>query len=151
MSNEMVTDRTFGDVKKAKTIRNRGVPFTADEVEILERGTLTINTINRIERKQAEIRQALNEWGYYNNSGENKGDWTYSDYFLDSDFSRVCSNNAKLRASFWVHSDTPENALSKYDFEEINKLEKILANLEAVVSSLRCYECNTFYSGEEIK
>ena len=55
----MIFDRTQEDVDTAVRLRNEKVKefknLTNEEINTLERGTITINTLNRIENKQTEI------------------------------------------------------------------------------------------------
>ena len=55
----MIFDRTQNDVDAAISLRNKKVKgfesLTSEEINTLERGTITINTLNRIENKQMEL------------------------------------------------------------------------------------------------
>ena len=66
----MIYNRTATDVSLAKRLRaekvQKFIELTDDEVQTLERGTITINTLNRIEDKQAEIKAMLDDMGYLN-------------------------------------------------------------------------------------
>ena len=61
----MIFDRIQEDVNSAISLRNSKVKafedLTREEINILERGTITINTLNRIENKQAEISELLSQ------------------------------------------------------------------------------------------
>ena len=85
----MIINRTITDVNEASRIREevikRFLTPTDAERQTLERGTLTINTLNRIENEQEAIKTLLNSIGYYNNLIINKS-WTTSDYFSSADF-----------------------------------------------------------------
>ena len=56
----MIFDRTQNDVDTAILLRNTKVKkfetLTESEIATLEKGTLTINTLNRIEAKQEELK-----------------------------------------------------------------------------------------------
>lgn len=154
----MITDRTSADVLAAKEIVRTnhrifggGYDLTDEQIATLERGTLTINTLNRIEGKQAEIKTLINECGYYNTAEVTNRTWDYSDYFTKSDLERLVKNNSILRESFFVASDAPDNATARYHFEEINKLEKILVLLTEALAQLEANirECDTFWCGED--
>ena len=60
----MIFDRTASDVDAAIKIRDEKVKsyqeLTEEDVDILERGFITLNTINRIEEKQSELKSLLN-------------------------------------------------------------------------------------------
>ena len=150
----MVYDRTIEDVNEAKRIAEEVIKAfqtpTQTQLDILERGMLTVTAINRIESKQEEIRQRLNEAGYYDNLGSNQTDWVAYDSFMQEDLQRLADNCKSLRNSFFVYADTPEPPKPIYHFEEINKMEKILVDLESAIQDMvsRYRECGTFNSGE---
>lgn len=151
----MIYDRTIEDVNEAIRIVNervkRFLPLTASEWDKLERGLMTVDTINRIESKQAEIRDSLNKNGYYNNVGLNKS-WELNGYFMQEDLDRLARNTEMLRNSIKVYIDTPSPPKPIYHFEEINKMEKILVDLERIATSikLKYKRCNTFNCGEVV-
>ena len=148
----MIFDRTADDVENAKKIISEKVQkfetLTAEETETLERGTVTIYTLNRVENKQQELYQALNGMGYYNNLVETKT-WTYSQVFDEDDLKRIVNNNVKLRKSFYALSTSPRNAIAKYRFDEFNALEKVLndvsENIEFTVNNY--VECGSIECG----
>lgn len=149
----MIFDRSQNDVIESIRIRNekikKFIELTNAEKEILEKGFLTINTINRIESKQEELKNRFNEIGYYNTPTENKS-WSKGDIFFDEDFKRILNNNILLRDSFFETSDMPQNDIGIYGFEEINKIEKILNDLELSLEFVKSnYKiCGTFKCGE---
>ena len=59
----MIFDRTQNDVDTAILIRSEKVQnfetLTESEIATLEKGTLTINTLNRIENKQSELKNLV--------------------------------------------------------------------------------------------
>lgn len=148
----MITDRTQFDVKRAKSIIEEKVKkfieLTSVEEKTLERGTVTINTINRIEDKQAEIQEILNDMGYWNVSILNKK-WNLGDVFRQSDLDRIVENNSMLRSAFYALKDSPVNAIGKYHYSEFNSLERILldifTNIEYTISRYR--RCGNFNCG----
>lgn len=148
----MITDRTQFDVKNAKSIIEEKVKkfieLTSAEEKTLERGTVTINTINRIEDKQAEIQEILNDMGYWNVSIFNKK-WNFGDVFRQSDLDRIVENNSMLRSAFYALKDSPVNAIGKYHYSEFNSLERILldifTNIEYTISRYR--RCGNFNCG----
>ena len=149
----MITDRTASDVSLAKTLRAKlqsGQTLSDAEISILERGALTINTLNRIEEKQAELKGLLNRAGYYNTPIVNKS-WTYQGFFNETEFKRLLNNLNVLRTAFFVFSDTPETPPISFDYNDINSLEKILFDLETMLNDMksRYRECGTIYCGEE--
>lgn len=139
-------DRTREILKKLKS----GSPISSEDAEILERGTLTCTALNRIESKQAEISKKAIALGYYHEPIESK-EWKTGDYFYAEDLRRICDNNKRLRKTFFVKGSTPTDAVAKYHFEEINKLEQILLDLQDVISDMesKYRECGTFSCGED--
>ena len=63
----MIYDRTEESVKKAIEIRENkvksGQELSAEDIAILERGFITIDTISRIEGKQDELKSVFSEMG----------------------------------------------------------------------------------------
>ena len=150
----MIFDRTIQDVENAKVIKERlgkGGQITSDDVLVLERGTLTINTLNRIENKQHELSQLLNAEGYYNVAISTKT-WSYNDYFSASEFQRILDNLNVLRENYYTYANTPPTPLPIYHFENINDIEKILVDIEAIIDDMRprYRRCGTFNCGEVI-
>lgn len=150
----MVYNRTKEDVESAKKIRlekvQKGVELTEAEVETLERGTLTINTLNRIETKQEELKNLFNSMGYWNVAIENKT-WDYTQLFDGTEFQRIIDNTNKLREAFFTFSNTPSTPKASYYFENINSLEKILYDLDVMINDVKSNyrECGNFVCGEE--
>ena len=115
----MITNRTQYDVDTAIRLRNEKVKFdpitmqpinpeelTESEIAILEKGTITYNTLNRIENKQEELKNLLNGMGYWNTPIKNKV-WGENDIFNVDEFQRILDNTNVLRNAFFVYMDTP--------------------------------------------
>ena len=151
----MIYDRTQNDIDKAKEIIlskvNSFEELTEDDLLALERGTITQNTINRIEQKQKELYDLFIEAGYYAPEIEIKLWENKNDFFKDADLERIIENGEILRKAFFVYTSTPERAKAIYDFTNLNAIEKLLYDLqnmlEYVVANYR--ECDTFECGEE--
>lgn len=150
----MITDRTAADVSKALEIRRdyvqKGLPLTAEQVQTLERGTITINTLNRIEEKQAEISELIRSWGYYGGTRIINKAWTAYDIFSADDLNRLVDNTKKLKNAYFQYLTTPNVPGAAYRYDGINDLEKILVDLQQMAASMGEYfrECNTFFCGE---
>lgn len=148
----MIFDRTLADVRAAEEIRRtkvqKGETLTDADVSALERGTLSISTLNRVELKQQELAGLLLEMGYQI-AIENR-QWTENDIFTESDFSRIVENNTALRESFFVYADTPADAVAEYSYEEINALERVLFDLEKMIdfTKQRYRRCGIYNCGE---
>ena len=148
----MIFNRTISDVSNAKEIIKNKIQLflavTNDEIEILEKGTLTINTLNRIEEKQKELSESLKKIGYFGNQIITKS-WSIEDKFYLDDLRRIISNNEILRDSFYVYYDTPESPSAEYYYTNINDIEKILYDIEQTISDvISLYKfCGSYYCG----
>lgn len=149
----MIYNRTLDDVKSAKKLVDEKVKtfqeLTEAETAILERGRFTINTINRIESKQTQLKIMFNDIGYYNVNIVNKS-WGIGDFFSAKDLKRIVNNVIVLRNAFFVFKDTPNNPKAKYHYKEINSMEKVLYDLDRMTNLVVEYynECGTFNCGE---
>ncbi len=158
----MIVNRSQDDVNNAIRIRNEKIKFdpitmqpinledlTESEIETLERGTITYNTLNRIENKQVELKNLFNEIGYWNTEITTKT-WNGTQLFKGDDFQRIIDNTNVLRDAFFVYKDTPKTPPVSYYFEDINSLEKILYDLDVMINDVKSNyrESGTFYCGE---
>lgn len=150
----MIFDRTQNDVDTAISIRKnklqKFIDLTDEEVAVLEKGMLTINTLNRIEDKSAELQNLINNIGYFNTDVKIMV-WAYNDYFRQEDFDRILRNLQKLRDAFFVYSSTPKNPDNNYrSYATINAVEKILNDLDVMINDVksRYKRCGTFKCGE---
>lgn len=150
----MIFNRTQSDIDSAISIRETKVKkfqeLTSDEVETLEKGTMTINTLNRIENKQEELKSLFNSMGYWNTPIITKT-WDYTNIFNVSEFQRILYNLDILRNAFFVYTDTPKTPNVSYHFDDINALEKILYDLDVMINDVKSHyrECGTLECGEE--
>jgi hypothetical protein len=150
----MITNRTQYDVDTAILIRNTKVKkfeaLTESDINYLERGTITINTLNRIENKQDELKNLFNDMGYWNTPITNKV-WGENDIFNVDEFQRILDNTNILRNAFFVYKDTPNTPPISYHWQNINALEKILNDLDVMINDVKSNyrECGNFESGEE--
>ena len=149
----MIFDRTQNDVDTAILLRREKVQafqeLTEHEIATLEKGTLTINTLNRIESKQDELKNLFNDMGYWNTSITNKV-WGENDIFNVDEFQRILDNTNVLRNAFFIYKDTPNTPPISYHWQDINALEKILYDLDVMINDVKSHyrECGTFESGE---
>ena len=159
----MIFDRTQNDVDTAIRLRNEKVKFdpitmqpinpealTESEIATLEKGTITYNTLNRIETKQEELKNLFNDMGYWNTPITNKV-WGENDIFNVDEFHRIIDNTNVLRNAFFVYKDTPNTPPISYHYNDINALEKILYDLDVMINDVKSHyrECGTFECGEE--
>ena len=149
----MIFDRTQSDVSAAISLRREKLQkfqeLTESEIATLEKGTMTINTLNRIENKQAELKALFNEMGYWNTPTTNKV-WDATQIFNADEFQRIIDNTNVLRNAFFVYKSTPNTPPISYHFEDINSLEKILYDLDVMIRNIKAdYRfCGDFECGE---
>ena len=147
----MIFDRTQEDVDTAVRLRNEKVKefknLTSEEINTLERGTITINTLNRIENKQSEIAELFSNLSI-NVDIENKN-WEETQIFNRAEFQRILDNLNVLVKNFSVYSNTPNVPQISYHFEAINAIEKILFDLEELYNkALKSFiYCGTTHCG----
>ena len=152
----MITNRTQYDVDAAILLRDTKVKnfeaLTETEIATLEKGTLTINTLNRIEAKQEELKNLFNDMGYWNTPITNKV-WGENVIFNVGEFQRIIDNTNVLRQAFFVYKDTPNTPPISYYWQDINALEKILYDLDVMINDVksRYKRCGTFRCGELIE
>ena len=154
----MIFDRTQKDVDTAIRLRDTKVKnfeeLTESEIATLEKGTITYNTLNRIENKQEILKGLFNEMGYWNTPITNK-QWTENDIFDNNgerDFQRILDNTNLLRQAFFVYKNTPNTPPVSYHWQDINALEKILYDLDVMINDVKAdYRyCGEFECGELI-
>lgn len=148
----MIFDRTNQDVIEANSIyRNKVgvVDLTEEDERILERGRLTISTINRIETAQDDVRNMANERGYYGIGHFNK-EWTYNDWFYEEDLVRLIDIYEDITKAFIFPYVAPFRPSERFLYATFNALEKILQDAMDVIGQIDAYvrECDTFYCGE---
>ena len=148
----MIYDRTAQDVSRCKELRNKlqkGEVLTEGEIALFERGSVTINTLNRIESAQGFIKATLKPMGYYASSVVNKG-WFDGDIFFEADLKRIVDNTKALRSAFFDFASTPSNPREEYHFREFNHIEKILDDINIMIPLVQGLyrECGTIESGE---
>ena len=137
----MIFDRTQNDVDTAILLRDTKVKkfeeLTENEIATLEKGTLTINTLNRIEDKQRELKNLLDADVYFVENFESKS-WNYTDYFKQADFDRILDNLSKLKRSYFVYSTTPKVTDNNYRrYQTINAVEHILNDLDLMINDVK--------------
>ena len=150
----MIFDRTQNDVDNAVKIRFEKVQkftkLSAEDIEQLERGLLTINTLNRIEEKQQELKNLFNADAYFVENFESKS-WSYTKYFKPVDFDRILDNLSKLKKAYFVYSTTPQVTDNNYRrYQTINAVEHILNDLDLMISDVKSYyrQCGNVECGE---
>lgn len=136
----MIFDRKRSHVYDSIRIRDKKIkkflPLTDDDIYILERGTVTVETINRIEEKQSELKSLFNGIGYWNTPIENKS-WNGSMIFYAEDHKRLLENSICLLEAFYAFSYTPKSLIAEYTYSSWNDLEKLLYDLGEMVEIVK--------------
>lgn len=149
----MIFDRTQADVTMALSIRENKIklftPPSEDELRHLERGFIDHTTLNRIENKQAELRDLLVASGSSFFNIETKT-WTADDIFNETEFQRLVDNLDVLKSEINVLPDTPDTPQPAFYFIIINDIEKILFDMDVLLQNMisaYCF-CGELYCGE---
>lgn len=151
----MIFDRVQSDVDAAILLRDTKVKnfeeLTESEIATIEKGTITYNTLNRIENKQEELKNLFNDMGYWNTPITNKV-WGENDIFNVDEFQRIINNTNVLRQAFFVYKATPNTPPVSYHWQDMNALEKILYDLDVMINNIKDnYKfCGEFECGELI-
>lgn len=149
----MIYNRTQNDINEAKRIRKEKVQafleLTSSDIETLERGTITINTLNRICSKQEELKNLFSDMGYWNTPITNKV-WGKNDIFKVDELQRMLDNTNVLRNAFFVYNGTPNTPPVSYHYNDINALEKILHDIDVMINDVKSNyrECGAYECGE---
>ena len=149
-----ITNRTIDDVKRWKTLRDKGwLRMTEEErkewlgeietTPAATRGMYTHIDMNRVEKAVEAISLRFRESGYGTQLNV-KTDWTYQDTVTKSDMERYLQNIIALRDFSIVFQDTPNapNIDAKLDYKLANDIENILKDAYDIIDSLvqaRCY------------
>lgn len=151
---KIIYDRTATDVSLAKeiienVIKNEQEP-NEEQLETLSRGTITLDTIQRIQKNQAELSKLFFDSFYF---GEEviKKEFSENDIFNDFDLQNIIGNCHILAKRFFVYQTTPDNIKAQYTYESTNGIEKIIYDLNKnynfMLSNQK--ECDTFFCGED--
>lgn len=133
----MIFNRTQTDIEDAIAARQklqRGEDLTEADVNALERGTLSISTLNRIEWKAEELKQTLAQMSYF--ADFDSAEWNAGDVFFAEDFGKILKNIQSLRNAFYVYRETPQTPDALTDYKTINAVEKILYDLEKMIADV---------------
>lgn len=136
----MIFDRTAEDISTAISVRSeklqKGISLTEEDIQALERGFLTINTLNRIESKQDEQQKRLNDMAYSVALFRNKV-WDATQIYSQVEFDRVLANLEKLSQAFYTLKETPAIPNHNYRrYDTINAVEKILNDIDVVIADI---------------
>lgn len=150
-----ITDRTQEDVDRVSIVKAYMIRFYAGnesinpelkaEWEAGMKGALSYTDFNRIESGMAGIAEELNV------TLDLKTEWTASQYFTVSDGQRWINNINALRAECDGYSDTPETpeSMNWLDYQTMNKIEKILSDIESRANSADASFAGEIMTGED--
>ena len=137
----MIVDRTKSDIDAALIARAKlqnGEELSESDFVSLERGMLTVETLNRIESKTKEIVPVINSMWYWNTGTIQAKTWSYSDYFKQEDFDKILENIVKIKNSFLQKNSTPKVFGKNYrDYNVINDVETLLADSEYIIGDIQ--------------
>lgn len=162
--NDLIFDRTETDKSQAaaildayKSSGNWNALSTA-ETNQLERGTYTLNSLNRVESWAYSLSQLLTEAGYnceYRNSktpsSASQAQWQYGDTTYLPQWQQYIANVQALCDAYYVMPDTPElpQPEDKLDIEGANAIERTLNDIYTLIQAMQASyrKCGTFASG----
>ncbi len=150
----MIYDRTASDIESAKQIISEKVKkfisLTDNEFKTLEKGCVTIDTLNRIENAQKDLVHSIKEMRYSVLGVLNK-EWTFQDIFDEKELSRITNNLTQIKDAFFVYNATPATPTPKYHFENFNAIEKIILDILTMIEDVKSNyrECGNFECGED--
>jgi hypothetical protein len=148
---QLITDRTQNDVNYALLLADKWRRGTISESEKNEwfaglKGTYNAYDLNRVGAAMEYIEARLKSAGYKIEVTP-KTDWTGSDLPTVSLMRAYLNSVEKLRGVIPVFPDTPNvpRDLQGFTFEEANNIEKILEDLDKLLTNAAKSQ---FYSGE---
>lgn len=152
----MITDRTKQDVARWKELHDKGwAGMTAEErVEWSGemKGRYAASDMNRVENAVAALSTRFVEAGYLDTSLTVKTNWNQFSVPTRTDMTRYLGNVATLRSLVPVYPETPTAPRidQKFNFERANDIEKILLDIDEIMTSipLSWYFAGEIVSGE---
>lgn len=146
---ELITDRTQSDVDRILEIiskYNSGEITEEEAAEYLSdsKGTYKFTDFNRVVSALNYINDRLRESGY-NRTIKSKSNWKMSDYITPEEFNTYLSDVETIRSTLAVLSSTPQTPTGNFDFEKANDIEKILLDVDFLITKTMN---NWIYSGE---
>lgn len=164
MSLNLVYDRTEEDKNSAATIWSayqkigNWSGLTDTERAQLERGTLTYNTINRVESAVKTLAAALTAAGYpveitpvLKGSKTEDREWQEGDIVRRAQWATYLNNVQRLRDAYYTLAETGELPApeGKLGYAGANTIEKILADIDQLIDCMKASyrRCGTFRAG----
>lgn len=151
----LIYNRTLASAESAVKIRkekiSKGIDLTENDLLILSMGAITKEDINRIQLNIFNIGIELQNMGYYFQSQIESKTYNKNDVFYQEDLQNWCNLVDKFKKAFFPYADTPIKPLARYSFEEFNKLEKILFDLNNRIGEVKNLyrECGNYECGED--
>lgn len=150
---KFIYNRTLANVETAIKIRkekiSKGVELTEADLVALSLGAITKDDINRIQQNIFNIGIEMQNIGYYFQSQLEDKIYDENDIFYQEDLQDWCDLVDKFKKAFLPYADTPIKPLARYSFEEFNKLEKILFDLNKRTDEVKNLyrECGDYECG----
>lgn len=150
---QFIYNRTLSSVQSAVKIRkekiSKGIELTEQDLTILSIGAITQDDINRIQSNIFNVGSDLKNMGYYFQSQIENKTYYENDIFYQENLQDWCNLVDKFKKAFFPYADTPIKPLARYSFEEFNKLEKILFDLNKRTDEVKKLyrECGNYECG----
>lgn len=148
---ELIFDRTQEDVQKVTELEKKFRMGTITDTEIEEylsdmKGAYNANDFNRVGAAIEYVAERLKNEGYGFGLSA-KQDWQKSDIPTAKNTAYYLEAVNTLRRWFVTYKDTPETPadLNKLTYAEANNIEKILFDLDELITKMIAHK---YYSGE---
>jgi hypothetical protein len=149
----VITDRTEQDVARWKELRDKGWAGMTD-AERSEwgrgmKGCYSYKDMNRVESAVETLSNKLVTLGYLKAPLSVYTTWSRGHIPFENDMTRYFGNIATLRKSLPVYHTTPEAPTidQPFNYERANDIEKILVDLEEIITKL---SQSVIYAGEKM-
>lgn len=160
----LIYDRTESDETASAAIRKsyqtlgNWSGLTDAERAQLERGTLTYNTLNRVETAAKTLAAALTAAGYpveiapvLKGSKAEDREWQEGDIVRRAQWTTYLDNVQRLRDAYYTLAETGElpKPEDKLGYAGANTIEKILADIDLLIDCMKASyrRCGTFRAG----
>ena len=157
MLENMITDRTASDVLRWRELRDKDLDKLTQEAlaewEAGRRGSYNVSDLNRVGAALAYLRSELIKAGYLTGiEFEPKTDWEEKDIPTRQEYAQYIYAVYSVRRALAWYKTTPEapNMFGKLDFQGANDIEKILLDIDEILTktNARPYYCGELYCGE---
>lgn len=151
---QYVFNRTEYDVRTAREIIAAKVSnflgLTEKEVGILNRGTITNDTLNRIEGGLLAVKRDTDAL-LYRSKIPDPVYWDNHNYFKRGDFERILDSLDRIKDSFFYYNTTPQTPSASYHYSNINDIERILFDFESILDEIKAQQayCGDYICGSE--